>query len=57
MVPPMQPKTSSYAHDFYKENQSLPLEEQMTTAMPDVRMTTITGDNDFVLLPVMEFGT
>ena len=35
---------------FYKENQSLPLEEQMITAMPDVRTRTITEDDEFFVV-------
>ena len=35
---------------FYKENQSLPLEEQMITAMPDVRMRAITEDDEFFVV-------
>lgn len=35
---------------FYKENTSLPLEEQMITAMPDIQTLEITDDVEFVVL-------
>lgn len=35
---------------FYKENKSLPLEEQMITAMPDIQTRMLTDDDEFFVV-------
>lgn len=35
---------------FYKENKSLPLEEQMITAMPDIQTRILTDDDEFFIV-------
>ena len=35
---------------FYKGNSSLPLAEQMITAMPDIETLRITDDEEFIFL-------
>ena len=35
---------------FYKENKSLPLEEQMITAMPDIQTRVLTDDDEFFVV-------
>ena len=35
---------------FYKENDSLPLEEQMISALPDVQTRTLTGEDEFIVI-------
>ncbi len=35
---------------FYKENENLPLQEQMITAMPDVHCRTLTDDDEFFIV-------
>ena len=34
---------------FYKENFSLSLEDQMISAMPDIKSVPLTDDNDFIV--------
>uniref|UniRef100_A0A8D3DIR0 protein-serine/threonine phosphatase n=1 Tax=Scophthalmus maximus TaxID=52904 RepID=A0A8D3DIR0_SCOMX len=35
---------------FYKRNKTLPPEEQMISAMPDVKVLTLNGDHDFMVI-------
>ncbi|XP_031170168.1 protein phosphatase 1G [Sander lucioperca] len=35
---------------FYKRNKALPPEEQMISAMPDVKVLTLNGDHDFMVI-------
>ncbi|XP_075966114.1 protein phosphatase 1G [Anarhichas minor] len=35
---------------FYKRNRALPPEEQMISAMPDVKVLTLNGDHDFMVI-------
>ncbi|XP_061600761.1 protein phosphatase 1G [Cololabis saira] len=35
---------------FYKRNKALPAEEQMISAMPDVKVLTLNGDHDFMVI-------
>ena len=35
---------------FYKENDTLPLEEQMITAMPDVMYRELLADDEFIII-------
>lgn len=35
---------------FYKRNRALPPEEQMISAMPDVKVLTLNEDHDFMVI-------
>ncbi len=50
IVPSMQYLFIMYIGDhFYKENFSLPLEEQMISAMPDIKSVPINDDQEFII--------
>ncbi len=34
---------------FYKKNSSLSLEDQMISAMPDIKSVSVTGDDEFII--------
>lgn len=35
---------------FYKRNKNLPPEEQMISALPDIKMLTLTDDHEFMVI-------
>ncbi|KAI4831127.1 hypothetical protein KUCAC02_002723 [Chaenocephalus aceratus] len=44
------PWTLPLSDHFYKRNKALPPDEQMISSMPDVKVLTLNGDHDFMVI-------